>query len=61
MVNKANKFPYCPLVDKKVQDIECVENQDCIDGIIDIHSMPKKFKEKKDYANICKTCKYHEY
>ncbi|PWN00720.1 MAG: hypothetical protein DBX37_00505 [Massilioclostridium sp.] len=63
MANKANKYPklpFCPLVDKEIQDIECIENQDCVDGIININSMPEKFKKKKKYIDICKKCQYHE-
>lgn len=46
----------CPLVDKKIDIIECVENRD-----IKEESIPPKYKTKVDWKNICEKCKYHNF
>lgn len=51
----------CPLVDEMIGNYECVENVDCIDGIIIIESLPRKFKVKENFKEICINCKYHNY
>ncbi len=52
---------YCPLVDDNIQDIDCIENRDCVDGFIKLSSMPDKYKVKDNYISICKKCEYHDY
>ena len=51
----------CPLIDGEIEIIECIVNIDCISGMIKIENMPDKFKVKKDYKNICKNCRYHDF
>lgn len=51
----------CPLIEDLIEDIDCIENRDCIDGFIKLSSLPEKFKNKEDYINICKNCKWHNY
>jgi hypothetical protein len=51
----------CPLVDELINDIDCIENRDCVDGIILLSSLPEKYKKKEDFINICKKCKWHNY
>lgn len=51
---------YCPLVDNYIEDIECIENSDCIRGIIKTSSMPNKYKSKEDWEAICTKCQYYE-
>ena len=51
----------CPLVNSYIEDIDCIENRDCIDGFIVLSSLPSKYKEKEDYIEICKNCKWHNY
>lgn len=48
--------PYCPLIDERIDCIVCMENRDIKDEYI-----PKKFKEKENWKDICEKCKYHEY
>lgn len=51
----------CPLTDTKIDEIDCLENIDIIDGFVSDDSyIPKEFKIKPDYESICKNCKYHE-
>ena len=51
----------CPLVDKQIDSIDCLENTDIIDGFIsDETHIPDEFKVKPDYKEICKNCKFHE-
>lgn len=52
---------YCPLIDDVIEDIDCIENRDCIDGFIKLSSLPDKYKVKDDYRDICKRCEYHNY
>ena len=47
MVNKANKFPFCPLVDKKVQDIECVETKIVLMVLLIFILCQKSLKRKR--------------
>lgn len=57
MINQNNII--CPLIDAPIEIIDCVENVDSINGLINLDSMPPKYKAKEDYIDICKKCKYH--
>lgn len=50
----------CPLVDRNIDIADCIENVDCIDGFIVLTSLPEKYKQKNNYIEICKNCKYHD-
>ncbi len=51
----------CPLVNKEIDEIDCLENMDIIDEFISDEShIPEEFKVKPDYKDICKKCKFHE-
>lgn len=51
----------CPLIDKDIDPVDCLENIDIIDGFISNEShIPSQYKVKPDYKEICKKCKYHE-
>lgn len=52
---------FCPLIDKNIEDIDCIENRDIADGMIIESNMPSKYKQKQDWKEICKKCKYHNY
>ena len=56
-----SKYAECPLIDYKIENVECITNTSCIDGIFDVSVMPEKFRKKKDYEKICKSCKWHNY
>ena len=54
-----NEKIICPLIEKEVDIIECIENRDCADGIILESSMPEKYTIKDNWKDICKNCQYH--
>lgn len=51
--------PFCPLVDKKIDNCDCVENSDMVDGIISKKHLPKIYQQKENWEEICKNCRYH--
>lgn len=51
----------CPLVDEMIEDIDCIENRDVVDGMIVESSLPDKYKQKENWRGICKNCKWHNY
>lgn len=46
---------FCPLVDENISIIDCMENRDIKDEYI-----PVKYKQKENWKDICKNCRYHE-
>ena len=46
----------CPLVDVKIDIIDCMENRDIKEDFI-----PEKYKQKEDWKEICKNCQYYNY
>ena len=46
----------CPLVDKHISPVDCMENRAIKDRYI-----PDEYKQKHDWKEICKKCKYHNY
>ncbi len=52
---------FCPLVDEKIEDIDCIENSDVVEEMILEENMPDKYKKKNDWKNICKNCQWHNY
>lgn len=54
-------FVKCPLVDAEIENIDCIENSDAVDGIIKKATVPERFKQKPDWEEICRKCKWHEY
>lgn len=51
----------CPLVDVEIENIDCIENSDAVDGIIKKETVPLRFKKKSGWETICKNCKWHGY
>lgn len=51
----------CPLVDAEIENIDCIENSDAVDGIIKKETVPSRFKEKSNWETICEKCKWHGY
>lgn len=47
---------FCPLVDEQIDPVDCMENRDIREEYI-----PARFKEKKDWKEICKKCKYYDW
>lgn len=56
-----DRFVYCPLVNRKIEDIDCIENRDIVDDMIIELSLPDEYKRKKNWRDICKNCKWHSY
>lgn len=50
---------YCPLIDEEIEDIECIENVDCVIGIQKENSIPARYRKKENWKDICKKCKHH--
>ena len=51
----------CPLVDEIIENIDCIENSDAVDGLIKKNSVPDRFKRKPGWESICKKCQWHNY
>ena len=47
---------FCPLVDKTISIDDCMENRE----IKEIY-IPSEFKQKENWREICKKCKYYDY
>lgn len=47
---------FCPLVDDKIDIVDCMENRDIKDEYI-----PEKYKKKDNWKEICNGCKYQKY
>lgn len=56
-----DNYVFCPLVDEMIEDIDCIENRDIVDRMIVESSLPKKYKRKENWREICVNCKWHEY
>ena len=56
-----DKWVHCPLVDRKIEDIDCIENRDVVDDMIVESSMPDEYKRKENWKEICKKCSWHDY
>ncbi len=50
----------CPVLKLKIDISECIENQDCVDGIIKPHNLPKAFRSVDGYKQICDACPNNE-
>ena len=46
----------CPLVDRFIEDIDCLENTSLAD-----YAIPKEFKNKKNWKQICCACPFRDY
>ena len=51
----------CPLVDSIIEDVECLETRDVVCKIIKDLCILEKFKQKENWHEICKKCKYYDY
>lgn len=54
-------YVMCPLVDEQIENIDCIENSDAVDGMLKKESVPERFKRKSDWEEICKKCRWHSY
>ena len=44
-----------------IENVDCIENSDAVDGILRKDTIPEKFKKKPDGEKICERCKWHGY
>lgn len=51
----------CPLVNRKIENINCIENSDAVDGLIKKDTVPAEFKKNPRWEEICQNCKWHGY
>ena len=47
---------FCPLVDRKIGPVDCMENRDTRE-----ESIPAEYKVKENWKEICKSCPYYEW
>ena len=40
-----DRFVKCPLVDEMIEDIDCIENVDAVDGRLKADKLPERFKK----------------
>lgn len=55
-----DRFVFCPLVDEKIEDIDCIEHRDNAHLSIQEEDA-SRFTAKDDWREICKKCKWHNY
>lgn len=46
---------FCPLVEENITIDDCMENREIREA-----SIPQKYKQKENWKDICKNCKYHD-
>ena len=51
----------CPLIDEKIDPMECVDVVDCVLNPLFLNNLPEKYKAKENFKDICKQCKWHCY
>lgn len=51
-----NNFILCPLVDREIDIVDCMENTMIRDECI-----PAEYKIKSDWKEICESCPYRDY
>lgn len=47
-------FVLCPLVDTEIENIDCIENSDTVDGMIKKDTIPERFKKKPNWEKYVK-------
>lgn len=58
--NKQDDMVLCPMIDRKIDRGECLENQCVVDGMIKESSLPKEYTCVKDWREICRRCRYYK-
>lgn len=51
----------CPLINKKILNSVCVENAMAVEGFLDDNNIISVFKEKENWKEICKNCRYFNF
>lgn len=53
------KYVECPLVDQKIEALDCIETRDTINGNIGV-KLESKYTAKQGYKDICRACKWYD-
>lgn len=53
---KKNSFIFCPLVEREIDIVDCMENRDTKEEVI-----PLEYKVKTNWKEICESCPYQDY
>lgn len=51
----------CPLINEKIEPMDCVDIVDCVLNPLLLRALPDKYKAKENFIEICKQCKWHCY
>lgn len=54
--NLEDDYVFCPLVDHDISFVDCMENRD-----IKPEFIPKEYKEKYHWKEICMACPFYKY
>jgi len=55
------KYVFCPITEDRIEDIECIETRDAVDGLFIEDTVPEEYKKKENWKNICRECKWHNF
>lgn len=50
----------CPLVDNHIEIGDCVVFSDVAAGMLKEDCIPKEYRKKDNWREICKNCKYYD-
>lgn len=53
---KKDDLIFCPLVDKDIDIVDCMENRDIRDDVI-----PAEYRAKENWKDICAECPYNKF
>lgn len=51
----------CPVVGRKIKDIECIECREIVDGNYPEKYLVDGFKDRRDWKGACRECKWHKF
>ncbi len=51
----------CPLIDGKIKESNCLENTMVTAGFMKENTLFFQFKEKQNWREICRNCKYFKF
>jgi hypothetical protein len=50
----------CPLIDSEIEIGDCVVYTDVADKMLKESCIPEKFRENKNWREVCRKCEYHD-
>lgn len=57
----SNDLVYCPVLGREIEDIDCIESRDIVDGNLDEKFLVKGFKDHRDWRSACRECRWHDF